>query len=191
MLSAARLVFVEIGYDAATVRDIVGRTDLSPGTFYNYFPDKRAVLAAIAHEISAECRRRTREARSRAKNLQEIMYGGFRAYYDFIATDRDLFALLRRNVAALRTLGLDETGFRAGLKDLRADLLAASAASTIPDNLPLDYLVPAIGAIAFEIGAEMISKDPPDVEGATRFSAELFLSGLHGLLLAPPSSDTT
>jgi len=40
ILEAARDVFAELGYDAATVRDIVRRTDLASGTFYNYFPDK-------------------------------------------------------------------------------------------------------------------------------------------------------
>src|SRR5439155_26452791 len=39
ILDAARDVFAQLGYGAATVRDIVRRTDLATGTFYNYFPD--------------------------------------------------------------------------------------------------------------------------------------------------------
>ena len=35
ILKAARSVFVDLGYDAATIRDIVARTQLAPGTFYN------------------------------------------------------------------------------------------------------------------------------------------------------------
>src|ERR1051325_10456523 len=40
LLKAARAVFAEMGYGAASVRDIVRRTDLASGTFYNYFKDK-------------------------------------------------------------------------------------------------------------------------------------------------------
>ena len=35
ILEAARQVFGELGYDVATVRDIIRRTDLSVGAFYN------------------------------------------------------------------------------------------------------------------------------------------------------------
>ncbi|MDX6656088.1 MAG: hypothetical protein QOH62_881, partial [Solirubrobacteraceae bacterium] len=34
ILDAARVVFSQIGYGAATVRDIVRETDLATGTFY-------------------------------------------------------------------------------------------------------------------------------------------------------------
>lgn len=64
-LNAARLVFVESGYMAATVRDIIGRTDLSPGRFYNDFPKKRD----IADDIREVCRARIRAARAQAQRL--------------------------------------------------------------------------------------------------------------------------
>lgn len=154
---------------------------MAPGTFYNYFPDKRSILVAIASDISDACRKRTREARGRATSVEELVRNGFHAYFDFIASDRLLFELLRRNVAALRSIGLDETGFSAGLEDLRADVQAAVAAGHAP-AVPLHYLVPAIGALAFEIGAQMVKRDPPDVAGATEFCANLCLHGVYGLI---------
>jgi AcrR family transcriptional regulator len=56
ILAAARDVFAEIGYGAATVRDIVRGTDLATGTFYNYFPDKEAVFRALLDESVGEAR---------------------------------------------------------------------------------------------------------------------------------------
>jgi AcrR family transcriptional regulator len=44
ILDAAREVFAEHGYEAASVRDIIRGTDLASGTFYNYFPDKDAIF---------------------------------------------------------------------------------------------------------------------------------------------------
>jgi len=179
ILDAARAVFVEIGYDAATIRDVVARTDLAPGTFYNYFPDKRTLLVALIRESGAEGARLVREARARATTLEEFVYNGFRAFFEFIGSgDRPMFELLRRNIAVIRTLGIDETGFALGLEQMRADLEAAIASELVPD-IPLDYALPAIGAIAFEVGAVMVASDPPDIQAATHFASELCLGGLQ------------
>ena len=62
ILEAARDVFAEIGYGAASIRDIVRRTDLATGTFYNYFPDKESVLAAVLDETAGEARELVRAA---------------------------------------------------------------------------------------------------------------------------------
>ena len=44
---AARAVFAERGYDAATTREIAERADVSIGTLFAYAPEKRALLAMI------------------------------------------------------------------------------------------------------------------------------------------------
>lgn len=180
ILDAARAVFVEIGYDAATVRDIVARTDLAPGTFYNYFPDKRSVLLALVEEASSEGARLLRQARAGATTLEEIVVRGFRTYFEFIAGDRTLFELMRRNAATLRTLGVDETGFAVGLSDLHEDLKRAVRAGLLPP-LPLTYMTRAVGALTFEIGAEMATRDPLDVEGATKFATDVCMGALERL----------
>ena len=180
ILEAARKVFVELGYDAATIRDIVARTQLAPGTFYNYFPDKRSVLVALMAEISSEAAKRAHKARTEARSLEELVYYGFRAYFEFVASDRTTFELMRRNVSTLRSLGMDETGFATSIDELRADLEAAIARGTLP-AIPLAYVPAAVGAIAFEVGALMAASDPPDVQGATAFCAELFLGGIERL----------
>ncbi|HEX5659752.1 MAG TPA: TetR/AcrR family transcriptional regulator [Polyangiales bacterium] len=180
ILDAARAVFVEIGYDAATVRDVVARTDLAPGTFYNYFPDKRSVLLAVVSEWSEECNRRMREARASSQDITQIVERGFRTYFEFVANDKTLFELMRRNGSTLRTLGLDDTGFTAGLDDLQKDLKRAIRSGLIPP-LPLTYMTRAIGAMTFEVGAEMAQREPPDVEGATQFASEVVLGALSKL----------
>ena len=58
LLKAARTVFADIGYGAAGVRDIVRRTDLASGTFYNYFKDKDEIFEAVVREMSVELMRR-------------------------------------------------------------------------------------------------------------------------------------
>ena len=44
ILAAARSVFAEMGFAAASVRDIIRATPLASGTFYNYFKSKEEVV---------------------------------------------------------------------------------------------------------------------------------------------------
>ncbi len=64
ILAAAREVFAEDGYEAAGVRDVIGRTGLASGTFYNYFPDKEAVFRAVMEDAAARINARTRRRAS-------------------------------------------------------------------------------------------------------------------------------
>ena len=45
ILHAARECFRERGYENSTIRDIVRRTGLAAGTFYNYFSSKQEILS--------------------------------------------------------------------------------------------------------------------------------------------------
>ena len=90
ILAAALDVFAEEGYEAAGVRDIIRRTELASGTFYNYFPDKEAIFRALAEETGSEARRRVRAARWRARTAEEFVEGGFRAFFEYIVEERQL-----------------------------------------------------------------------------------------------------
>lgn len=46
ILQGAREVFLECGYEGASVNDIAKRAGVSKGTLYNHFPDKESLFAA-------------------------------------------------------------------------------------------------------------------------------------------------
>jgi AcrR family transcriptional regulator len=50
LLAAARRAFADLGYAKARVEDIVTRAGVGHGTFYAYFPNKQAALAALMRE---------------------------------------------------------------------------------------------------------------------------------------------
>src|SRR4029450_8985537 len=50
LLAAARQAFADLGYGRARVEDIVARAGVGHGTFYAYFKNKRAALAALISE---------------------------------------------------------------------------------------------------------------------------------------------
>jgi AcrR family transcriptional regulator len=176
ILNAARRVFSEIGYGAATVRDIVRETDLAAGTFYNYFPDKESVLRALLDEAASEIRSRVREARTSSRTLEEFVEGGFRAYYGYMVEDPQTFELLRRNAGTIRSM-FDEPTVGAGVQELRDDLAAGIRSGLLPDH-DVDYMAAAMVGAGFEVAVRMLDRDPPDVEGAVEFLTGIFLAGL-------------
>jgi AcrR family transcriptional regulator len=179
ILAAALDVFAEDGYEAAGVRDIIRRTDLASGTFYNYFPDKEAIFRALVEDTGWEARRRVRAARRRARTAEEFVEGGFRAFFEYIVEDPQRFAFMRRNLVTLRTQFGDAV-LPAGTGELAEDLQAGIASGRLPP-MDVDYCAHAMIAVGLELGSRLAERTPPDVEGATRFAAALFLGALGRL----------
>jgi AcrR family transcriptional regulator len=176
LVDAARDAFGELGYEAVGVRDIVRRTDLASGTFYNYFPDKEAIFRAVVHETGVEVRRRVRAARRDAPGFAAFVEAGYRAYFEAIVEDPATFAFLRRNLDVLGATGL-EAELPLGAAELEEDLAALVAGGALPP-LDVDYSAHAMVAVGVELGARMSEREPPDVDGATRFATALILGGL-------------
>jgi AcrR family transcriptional regulator len=177
ILDAAREVFADLGYGAATVRDIVRGTDLATGTFYNYFPDKASVFQALLDESAGEARALARGARRAAGSAEEFVGDAYRAYFQFLAEDPGLFLLVRRNAGTVSTQ-FAEPAFGVGVAELEHDLRDAVARGVLPDH-DTDYMAAAMVGTAFEVGVRMVERDPPDVDGATAFATALFLGALR------------
>lgn len=54
ILDAARKVFVEKGYSAATMNDIAAEADVAAGSIYRYFENKTDLIAAVARACVEE-----------------------------------------------------------------------------------------------------------------------------------------
>lgn len=54
VLDAAEMVFVDIGYEAATTNQIAARADTSIGSIYEFFGNKQAVARALAERYLTE-----------------------------------------------------------------------------------------------------------------------------------------
>jgi AcrR family transcriptional regulator len=57
ILDAAAIVIAEIGVDAMTTNAIAARADTSVGSLYQFFPNKEAIVEALAARYNAELRR--------------------------------------------------------------------------------------------------------------------------------------
>ena len=104
IVQAARDAFCELGFGATTVRDIIRRTDLATGTFYNYFPDKEALLRELIESFQIELRRKVHEAREAAETLEDLLRSAFRACFEIFVEDQVFLALVMRNAGEIEEL---------------------------------------------------------------------------------------
>src|SRR5258708_12732566 len=160
LVKAARAVFAEMGYGAASVRDIVRRTDLASGTFYNYFKDKDEIFEAVVGELTGELLKRHNNGRATATTAEDFFRRHYAVYFEFIVEDAELLALARKNFTAIRTL-LDKPDVRALALALNDDIRAARARGILPD-VDVSYLPASMPAAPFQISMFMAAPHPSD-----------------------------
>ena len=169
ILEAARLVFAQLGFANATVRDIIRATPLASGTFYNYFKSKEQVYQALRDEEALAVRPRLREARAAAGNAQEFLAAGFRTFFWFVA---------EKGEGKGERFRLDSPEVLAGFAELRGDIEKAMARGMLP-GADAGLLTAALTGVAFELAEEV--KQGAEVEKVTDFATALFLGGIGAL----------
>ena len=179
ILDAARQVFSELGYGETTVRDIIRRTGLASGTFYNYFKSKEEVFEALSNENALRVRPRLKEERAKATTFEEFARGTFHTLFSFVVENESSFSLMRRNTGSIR-VRMDTPEVVAGFDELQADIESAMEQGLIP-HLDVNFLCASMIGIAFEIADRMWRKDEPDIEEATEFATAMFMGGVNGL----------
>jgi AcrR family transcriptional regulator len=173
ILAAARLVFAEMGFAAATVRDIIRATPLASGTFYNYFKSKEEVYQALRDEQALRLRPRLREARLAATDAREFFQASFEAFFAFVAENSE-----GRSPAAPDPFRMDSPEVLAGFAELKEDIAAAMARGLIP-AADTGSLAAAVAGVAFELGGRV--KAGADVAETARFATALFVGGVASL----------
>lgn len=180
ILSAARQVFAEQGYGGTTVRDIIRRTELASGTFYNYFDSKEAVFEALSVEVGEDLRAKLAEARARARTFEGFIEGCYLTYFSYYADNPLDHALMRSNRGRQgANANMRGPQVKAGLAEMREDIERAMAAGMV-SNINAAYVTAAIGGVAFAILDEMMASPSPDPQAAAQFAAQLILSGING-----------
>src|SRR6266550_7416982 len=95
ILDAAREVFGELGYETATVRDIIRRTGLAAGTFYNYYRSKEEVFAALADDGARRFGPILKGLRGHGHSFETFVELAIGAYFAFIADEHNNWAARR------------------------------------------------------------------------------------------------
>ncbi len=187
ILDAARECFRDRGYDNSTIRDIVRRTGLAAGTFYNYFSSKQDIFAALLTDFLDQLNHNLTENRQAASSADDFIYSAYFALFKATASDPLVYELAHRNDRAIRELfGSDILGLT--IISLEQDVKGAVERGLLPD-LDQEYLCAAFFGVGYELSLRLAHRahrhpDRADAEArnATRFATNLFLNGLR---LAP------
>ena len=94
LISAAREIFLDKGYDSATTREISERADLGAGTFYVHFRDKRDVYDALVRRANREMHKRWMEACKPEMSVEEQVVAALRISFAYFRENAGLARLI-------------------------------------------------------------------------------------------------
>jgi AcrR family transcriptional regulator len=181
ILDAAREVFGEMGYETATVRDIIRRTGLAAGTFYNYYRSKEEVFAALSDDGARRFAPILKAIRAQSHaDFEVFVRRAIEAYFQFLADEHESW-MARRPPDEPHVHVQGETPEMAAVfSEVKDAIQEAIAARTGPLADP-DYMAAACIAVAREVGDKMLERRPLDTAAAAEFATAMILSGLKGL----------
>jgi AcrR family transcriptional regulator len=96
LLNAAEAAFGQRGYFATSIVDVTRRARVAQGTFYIYFPGKRAIFTELVRQRSRDVRRTIQEAVRGLQDRAEIERAGFQAFFRFIDHHRSMYRIVRQ-----------------------------------------------------------------------------------------------
>jgi len=179
LLDAARRCFLDMGYEAVTVRDIVRLTDLASGTFYNYFPDKECMFREILEAHINELNARLHTVRQQAQSIETFIRDAYRTFFQMVVDEPGFFNLILRNEYAVRSLFRD-TVIGVPMRALKDDLRDAIRRGVFPDT-DINMLAAAFYGTAFELGRVLVEQPGGTAEAAAEFATSLLTNGVRAL----------
>ena len=179
ILDAAREVFAELGFETATVRDIVRRSGLSVGAFYNYYRSKEEVFDALADDGARRFKPILRAQSAKATDFESYLRAAVTAYFDFVAAEHQAWPA-RAGDADATPRARTSPEILAVFEEVRA-VFASIMDGDLLAKVDIDFLAASCIAVAREIGDRMVERRPMDVPAATDFVVRLILGGVPNL----------
>ena len=172
-------VFLEKGINQATVRDIIRKTNLASGTFYNYFKSKEEVLIAALDDAAVEIGQVMRDQRKKAKNLEEFVLFQIEPFLKFAKEHSSIFLILNSNLNMVESFSIETPMMTLELRYLREDVIAGIEQGILP-NIDVDYFCTSIQSVAEGVARTFISKkdSKADIDLAIKFCTNFIVSGV-------------
>jgi AcrR family transcriptional regulator len=116
LLDAAEAVFGELGYERASIVEITRSAGVAQGTFYVYFPSKKAVFVELVWELNRKLRRSLRTATDALVGADrfELERVGALTFLEFVQQHQSLYRIVRQAEF------VDEALFREYYRELSA-----------------------------------------------------------------------
>ena len=105
ILSAAKAVFADKGFNKATLSEIADRAEFGKGTIYNYFPDgKEEILIAVFDQLYDGLKNIIQKsfAADNGESFRDLMKSFFVQSFSFFEEQIDLFMILIKESGRLQ-----------------------------------------------------------------------------------------
>jgi AcrR family transcriptional regulator len=185
ILDAAREVFGELGYETATVRDIIRRTGLAAGTFYNYYRSKEEVFAALADDGARRFAPILKSLRGKGSSFEEFVRAAIYAYFEFMADEHESW-IARRPAGEPHVHVQGETPEMAAVFAEVRDAIEDAVDEGKGPAADTEYMAASCIAVAREVCDRMLTRRPIDVTAAAEFCIAMITGGVKGLPVNRP-----
>ncbi len=96
ILAAAEQLYGVQGYEGTSIVDITQAADVALGTFYIYFPNKKALFIELVDSLSSSLRHYLAERTAGITDRAEIGRLGMIAFFEFLDEHRHLYRIVRQ-----------------------------------------------------------------------------------------------
>ena len=191
LLTAARDVFGDRGYQATTVGAITSRANTAHGTFYLYFRNKQDVFAAVMADVTDELYREA-DIGSPASDPRTALEASIRGFLDAFVRHRKLWRSLLEASFTNRDIEVVWLMLRARFVDrIERDLNVLRAAGATRE-LDVPLVANALGGMVEWVATTqyVLESGPPgrSVEDTAAALADLWFSAVFA---GTPASATT
>jgi AcrR family transcriptional regulator len=180
ILDAARTVFLELGYEAASVRDIIRRTGLSVGAFYNYFRSKEDVFEALADDGARRFKVILRAQDQKNVEFGVFLHSALLAFFSFQVEEQKAYGPALEPASRRPQVRVETPEQLAVFQEVKVLLCERIRRGGAPRVDP-DFLAAACIGVAREVCDRMLAREPIDVEAAADFATRMISGGIAAL----------
>tara|TARA_R110001592_G_scaffold66617_2_gene204574 strand:- start:16281 stop:16880 length:600 start_codon:yes stop_codon:yes gene_type:complete len=178
ILDAGLQIFSSIGYERATIMDVVEASGLSVGTLYNHFGDKDTIFAELIGTLVRDVRVTLSESRSKAYDLESFIMGAFLAYSELMESQPKMQQLISKNANVFRQFVSTESELIGLIRDLEQDMQGAVESGLVP-KFPVNLMTSAMIGAGMAIFAEEMGTH--SAKEKAEFLGHIFLGGIQRL----------
>jgi AcrR family transcriptional regulator len=176
ILEAGLEVFSTIGYERATINDIVSESGLSVGTFYNHCGDKDTIFSELLTGFLMKVRTTLKEARQQATSLESFVKGAFLVYGELICQYPKMQLMISKNAPEFKRVIAEKDELKQIISDLASDMQEAVESGVVPD-FPVSMMTSAMIAASIDIFS--MSDDEFSAQERAEFLGNLFVGGIE------------
>jgi AcrR family transcriptional regulator len=175
LLEAARSVLSAKGYHAAKIADIARTAGVGVGTFYLYYPTKKAIFLELVQETVRRLKEELDAVRARVGDAGERSRAATETFFRFAQENRELFRIVFGHGASFHEVVRESQELF--VADIKENLLAGMQSGAFR-AANADVWAEAFIGMSIQVVAWWIEQEGVPIEEVTRAVTDLALHGI-------------